>query len=188
MMTHEDRSVEDDIQDPPPAQLVLVKFLRRPLLASIKLKALYQFVDEVFSYSKGLVACHSGCAACCHMPVEMYQVEADNIAAHAGRRAIRLKRDRAFEPAWVDRNRGCPFLRNNTCSIYEQRPLTCRMHFNFDATPAMCNESIAEPNRSKIPLLDRSRLFPAILVEYLAFAGRHGKRGDIRHFFPSEDK
>jgi len=54
MMTQVDRSIEEDVADPPPRQRELAEFLRQPVHASEKLAALYAFIDEVVELHRNL--------------------------------------------------------------------------------------------------------------------------------------
>lgn len=182
--SHGQISIEEELATPPIGQVALVSLINKTHLPFQKLSQIYQFVDKFFSYAEGLVACKSGCSACCHMTVELGQVEADYIATNTSFRAKRLKHDRknATTP-WVDKNRPCPFLKDNSCSIYAYRPLSCRLHVNFDDTAIMCIESLESGGKSKGLMLKREALMPYILAAYFQLSKRYGKTGDIRHFF-----
>jgi Fe-S-cluster containining protein len=99
----------------------------------------------------GGIACRQGCAHCCHIPVLLTTAEADEIAratgrvrakhpAHGARAAELLQSsnsERLLQEARAgaeDRYTGqpCPFLQSDqTCGIYDVRPLACRMHFSL---------------------------------------------------------
>ena len=95
-------------------------------------------------------ACRAGCAHCCHQAVGVTPPEVFAIYDHL--RATRTGRDLEALLARVraadDRTRGmpaaerisadlpCPFLRDERCSIYEVRPLSCRGTNSLDAAAA----------------------------------------------------
>ena len=124
------------------------------------------------------VACRSGCASCCHVPVDVQAHEvffaADHIQVHFSPAALaaviaRLARHRAriagYEAGERARSRKpCALLRAGACSIYEGRPETCRSHHSSDAVLCAANEADASVNVTKayIPAL-RARMFAVML-------------------------
>lgn len=136
-------------------------------------------------------ACRRGCAFCCALPQTFItSAEARLLAGHSGRpmqapeRSIPVKDALAGGLAeaaktMLPRFPGvpCSFLVGSECSVYEHRPVTCRIHMNMDDDPLLCE---VDPDRpAKVPYLDGKRLINAALTlqadEYLA---------DIRDFFP----
>ena len=75
----------------------------------------------------------------------------------------------------------CPFLKGGECSIYDSRPLTCRMHLNFDIDPYWClHENWTRPEA----LIPRPDITP-LMEAYHALAGKvRPVVADIRDFFP----
>ena len=103
-------------------------------------KGIDRVYDEVVK--KGVnFACAKGCSYCCSLKVEAYPQEAFRIARELSTRtdreaimtrlAAHVQRHRE-----VTGNRGrepCPFLaEGGACSIYEVRPLACRMCVSLD--------------------------------------------------------
>lgn len=102
-------------------------------------------------------ACRAGCAHCCHQAVGVTPPEVFAIYDHL--RETRTPRDLEAVLARVraadDRTRGmpaaerisadlpCPFLRDERCSIYEVRPLSCRGTNSLDA--AACERNLRDP-------------------------------------------
>lgn len=85
------------------------------------------------------ISCRRGCAACCHHKVEVFAVEAVVLVEHeraAGRLAALLERAQAqldvvgdsHDPDnWKRHRLRCVFLASDdTCEVYELRPLMCR--------------------------------------------------------------
>ena len=79
----------------------------------------------------GELACRKGCALCCHLLIRVRPMEgilaatfAETSLPDAIRRAIR---DAAFR-----RPVPCPFLQDETCTVYEVRPRVCRDYYSFD--------------------------------------------------------
>ena len=149
----------------------------------MRLRELYKIADEMMAFVQGHVACKRGCAHCCHIGVPLSPIEADMLASDIGRKPKNVKvRDQLSAVTYAESfsygyTRPCTFLVDGACSIYEHRPLTCRVHYNVDDDEMLCrlDESMPIP----VPYLDVSN-FKAI---YLAITGT--KCADIREFFPS---
>lgn len=86
-------------------------------------------------------ACRAGCAHCCHQPATAFPFEALHIAQslqkHLSPKDLETLREslrkrvagltnRSVRQSIQDKS-PCPFLKNSRCSIYNERPLTCRM-------------------------------------------------------------
>ena len=85
------------------------------------------------------LACRQGCAHCCKQSVLIYAPEAFAIAAQVRERpevaAIRAAAEElsaAAPGSDTVRRISCPLLSNNSCSIYEFRPLNCRAFVAVD--------------------------------------------------------
>ncbi len=124
------------------------------------------------------VACRSGCASCCRVPVDVQAHEvlyaADHLLTRFGpadleaavaRLAAHRARVAAFAPGERDSSRQpCPLLKDEACSIYAGRPQPCRAHHTSDA--AVCAAHLADPSVKitdvYIPAL-RARMFAVML-------------------------
>lgn len=162
----------------------LAKKLRKPRNDDLfeSLRQIYGYLDRVYAFTKGLIACKKGCSFCCHIQVQITQVEANYIAAHAGVEARQSPKNDLIPPAkgsWVDPRRPCPFLKNDECSIYEYRPLACRVHVNFEATNEVCRFGAGEV---PMDLIDKETSFPAIMTT-LRHLNAGQRIADIREFF-----
>lgn len=96
----------------------------RTLLAKVSAK-----FDEVHARHKAKMACGRGCSACCAPGLSVFAVERENI-----QRLIHetpgleetLRRLQAENPHGGER---CLFLdENQSCAVYEARPIICRSH------------------------------------------------------------
>jgi Fe-S-cluster containining protein len=102
------------------------------------MEMLYKYVDKVMEHISPLSVCQSGCSNCCKLNVSVSIMEAEYIESKTGHKYNRKARE--FTQQRRGENSGkllsnCPFLNVNTrtCSIYEYRPLSCRMFLTFDS-------------------------------------------------------
>lgn len=139
-----------------------------------KLRALYDFMAQVYDSIHKFTPCKKGCTSCCHYPVSIREVEIKFIEREAG--ILRTKNVRDTEEY---HGIPCPFLRNNTCSIYHSRPFVCRRHIAITKTAHWCHPDRA--NSAKFPLVTFSevdKVFNAIVFE-----SKSSKTWDIRQIF-----
>lgn len=145
-----------------------------------KLRKIYNLMTEIVQVAEPYVACQKGCSACCKMNVTVSEVEAKYIEAEKGVKAARLWGSR---PHIQNQFIGipCPFLKEDSCSIYDVRPFVCRKHLSFDTSPYWC-----EPERSQeveMPLVKFEGAEKALMM--IANAKIGGVFADIRDFFPN---
>ncbi|WP_457334893.1 YkgJ family cysteine cluster protein [Rhizobacter sp. P5_C2] len=148
--------------------------------ARSKLWRIYRVADELSKAREPFVACEKGCASCCHMNVTITKAEADRLERAAGRRAAAVDRS-------VHHDQGkfvgipCPFLdAQGACTVYEDRPLSCRKHGSFFESAAACHPSVM--NEVEVPMVGFSGLDEA-LFEVSSVPGAP-VLADIRDFFP----
>ncbi len=113
--------------------------------------AMYEAVDgllEAFLERAGSdgkpAECKKGCAFCCHQPVFAVTHEMLFLKDFISQNSPRNKQDafieRSREKSLLTLNKSieeqqkikfaCPFLENNTCSVYEVRPMACRIYLS----------------------------------------------------------
>jgi Fe-S-cluster containining protein len=110
----------------------------------------------------GALACRAGCAWCCYFTVDVRAAEVFRILdfveqcfapeekarVHAEVRANSAALRKLGENERVTRNVKCPFLSEGRCTVYENRPQSCR---NYHATNvAGCRQSYEEPENLDI--------------------------------------
>jgi len=129
-----------------------------------KVKQIYNEIDREISKEKK--ACYKGCSACCYQQIEIMNFEKEAIRTYVsdnikGDLLVKVKQGLNEWLDFFDKNtlndkpldgkeifeifnrtaaiKGlrCPFLINDICSIYEMRPLTCRIHYVED-NPKLC--------------------------------------------------
>lgn len=146
-----------------------------------RMRALRQLADEYTEYVGDNTACRRGCAHCCHCAVGVTKTEAELIGTEIKRAPLNAPR-RASDHAgdFVDFDWGyhnpCAFLKNGECSIYEHRPIVCRVHFNLDNDDLLCR--LNPPLGTTVVWLDTSHFRDAAII----IGGGH--IADIRDFFP----
>lgn len=115
--------------------------LQRSDSEGVGLSQCYQLAEQALSDfqqhfpSSGTLACHKGCAHCCHLRVETPPQVVADIAAYVQSRfspeALDQLRQRLAEypehPELSFEKPPCPLLdQNQQCSIYPRRPPSCR--------------------------------------------------------------
>lgn len=111
------------------------------------------------------IACKPGCAFCCKFRISVLPIEALRIAQHvesefsdeekAGLRervgAYIEQLNELHGMARVDTPIDCPFLgEEGRCTIYDVRPLACRMHHSQDR--AACERALTDPS-TEVPII-----------------------------------
>lgn len=139
-----------------------------------KLRALYDFMAQVYGSIHKFTPCKKGCTSCCHYPVSIRDVEIKFIERETG-----ILRTKNILESENYHGLPCPFLQNNSCSIYPFRPFVCRRHITITKTAHWCHPDRA--NAAKFPLVNFSevdRVFNAIVLE-----SHSSKAWDIRQIF-----
>lgn len=166
------------------------------------MRATYEHVDAATERAAADVSCRKGCAACCRQLTGATLIEAAHIAdtypeeVRARLPVIRehvaaLDRHgdtlgisnmdpgdpRARQPladAWWAEKRRCAFLQgDDTCSIYEARPLACRLWL-VRSDPALCGA--ADPTEVLFLHFEGSeRLAMRLVMQSADFCGRGGR-------------
>ncbi len=135
-------------------------------------------------------ACRLGCSHCCHIPVTVSRTEAELIGRATGRRlkvprALVRASDVEDGAAKQDAERilreghegvPCVFLANGSCGIYEHRPFACRVLFNLDDDPMLCEVVPGRP--AEVPYADAT--FLRVLY---AISQPNAELADLRDFF-----
>ena len=104
-------------------------------------------------------ACKKGCSYCCHASIQCLSVEALTLASYVDRHDDELKsrllayqaQTSGLSESERDRLRlPCPFLVNDSCSIYHARPERCRSFHSFDV--GRCRDHFFHPeSEPRIP-------------------------------------
>ena len=148
---------------------------------SVKLQEVLRTADLIFHHAGKYAACSRGCGHCCHVYVPITDFEAHTMGQHIGVAPVVLKQSVRHDRAEFSGATPCPFLHEGECSIYAHRPLTCRMHLNFDIDNFWCRHENWNRSEAAIPRPDITPLMEA----YHLLAGKmRPVVADIRDFFP----
>ena len=144
------------------------------------------FADAVAPHA----ACSDACDGCCYQPVSVTQQEAELISREIG---VPLQTPTQWSTAPVMKYAGqpCSFLRDSRCTIYQHRPMVCRLIFNMDADALLCQ--MVPGARSQAPYADHS-LYKELYIrahlgkvksqEEMQAALKALPMADLREFFP----
>lgn len=149
-------------------------------------RKLIQIADRLNEALAPQAACRAGCSHCCSMTTMIYEHEAELLAQVSGRpmRRIQTRRhDVAIEQARGHFGTQCPFLESSRCSVYEVRPLVCRLHHSLNDDAAACDVRVPPDERRPVASYD----VDVIEMPYHLVVREQGKLepwGAIQEFFP----
>lgn len=135
-------------------------------------------------------ACKDGCDGCCRQPVALTQQEAELIARETGA-ALHVPADWSSEGKAEYVAQPCSFLKDSRCTIYEHRPMVCRLMFNMDVDALLCQR--VPGALSHVPYADysqhkelyiRAHLGKVKTGEEMRSSLGQLRLADVREFFP----
>lgn len=138
--------------------------------------ALVALTEQATALVAKKAACRRHCAHCCHIPVALLAEEAELIGHRIHQRPAVVAETSSISVRPYGYDHPCPFLSSGSCSIYANRPMACRLHFNMDQDDLLCRllPDLAVP----VPLADMRQFHKAYVFITT------GPLGDIRDFFP----
>lgn len=147
--------------------------------AKSKLRKIYTLMSEVSQHLGPYVACGKGCSGCCKMNISISVIEAERLSAASGKQMASVKQPTRHS---IDEFTGspCPFLVEDSCSVYEARPYACRAHFSFDTSAYWCQPERMHTGELSILAMGGVR---KAYYEVVVNSRLHGF-ADIRDFFP----
>jgi uncharacterized protein len=146
----------------------------------VRLQEVLSTADQIFDFAGKFAACARGCGHCCHVSVPITAMEAKWMGERLNIQPMEVKQSIRHDLSEFGTHTPCPFLANGECSIYEVRPLTCRMHMNFDRDNYWClHENWQKPD-AEIP---RPTIQP-LIDAYHQVTANERVMADIRDFFP----
>jgi Fe-S-cluster containining protein len=114
------------------------------LSRSYKYFRLTEIADEAMKVVAPSTPCRKGCSACCRIALPISLTQAADLAVLTGRKLSVPVRSAITLSNQIDRDvkrfKGvpCPFLADNECSIYEHRPMQCRVHHVIESDASRC--------------------------------------------------
>lgn len=139
------------------------------------IEGFYRLYDEIWKNTnqnvKEAISCKKGCSACCHINVDIHEVEARLIFQEYGYKKINwsvLEKQQGLDifhrPKIEDS--ACIFLESKgNCGIYEYRPISCRKF--FVVSPAeLCDATKSGNTISIQPILDMEILTSVLTVAF----------------------
>ena len=162
----------------------LLKLGAEPTSVEEKRQKVIRITDAMVKALKPHVACGPGCSYCCHMNTIIYEHEARRLAEVSGRKMAAVP----YRPPNVVSSEGmrynsipCPFLVADECSVYDDRPLVCRVHHSLSNRASECDPlgggqpHMYDPDIIEVPykLLNEA-------------ANPMEPMGNIAEFFPAE--
>lgn len=144
-----------------------------------KLRRIYVLMDEISQARSNYVACSNGCADCCRINITITKLEASQLSQASGRTAADVvqSKEHLINEFWGN---PCPFLVNDSCSVYDDRPLACRMHASYYINASACKSESTEDQG--FPLVVFNGLKEALHT--VAMEKQGSVFADIRDFFP----
>ncbi len=129
-------------------------------------------------------ACINKCSHCCYQAVFISKAEATEIAKFTGREMADVGVPLIESIGLIEESREkyttkpCPFLKDGSCSIYEVRPIACRVNINLSKQSSLC-DTVNHPKAS-VPYAAIDGFHDNILMAL----GLMHPAEDIRGWFP----
>lgn len=112
---------------------------RKAKSVTAKIYHLHDLAKELAKAATGITPCKAGCHHCCNMATLVSLPEAKLIAKTTGMKMHMPARFNQFDRYLEDfEGKPCPMLKDGRCSIYEQRPFACRIHYSVDRDNLLC--------------------------------------------------
>lgn len=146
-------------------------------------KAIDQLIDSITTVAKQQdmpVHCQKGCSYCCHQAVFANSYELHYLGhfmqqklpkeeiqyVYDTARTKNLATSKLEEQAMLNYKSPCPLLKDNACSVYEARPMACRIYLSTKLST--CREFYQNP--------ENENNYPALL-DFPLMAGRMMNEG-----------
>lgn len=152
-----------------------------------KRSKLFKLANAVHDALQPYTTCGKGCSHCCSMRTLIYRFEAVTLARVSGKTMVELPyRSQAvvIELGRVAPPETCPFLMEGCCSVYDHRPMICRLHHSFNTAPGDCEVTANGTPRSGVAMYNPD----FVEVPYHQLVRSHHAQepwGAITEFFPA---
>lgn len=151
-----------------------------------KRSTLFKVADSMHHALQPYTTCHKGCSYCCSSRTLIYRFEALTLAKVTGRKMVEIpyrSQAEVIETGCASQPQICPFVVDDCCSVYEHRPMICRLHHSFNDDPRDCEVTLSGSSRSAVVMYD-----PDIVeTPYHQLVRSHNAKepwGTITEFFP----
>lgn len=107
----------------------------------VRYAQLEHLADRVNAAVAPLAACRNGCHYCCSMVTLIYRFEAVRLAEVSGRKMMEVPYRPDEQVINTNRMRPtqqCVFVVDGSCSVYEHRPMICRLHHSLANDAESC--------------------------------------------------
>jgi hypothetical protein len=144
-----------------------------------------QIATEVNEAISPVAACRRGCSHCCRQGLMNFEHEAVLLAEVSGREMFRQPWRRQQEvDVDIDSTTGkpCPFLVNDSCSVYEPRPVFCRLRNSLNEDPDDC--AIDSRTGGQVTTYAADAIFIEPYVELSIRTSGLEPVGSIHRYFP----
>lgn len=156
--------------------------------SSVKVKRarVIAIADEQVKSLSTHVACKIGCSHCCKLSTPILEHEAERLQKASGRPMTRLLHRTLEEVALAGLEfvgKPCPFLIDDKCSVYQSRPLICRVHHSLNPDESACAANVSLNPTGVVTMYDAD----ALEIPYLYLNSRvrpDEPFGNIGEFFP----
>ena len=141
-------------------------------------KSVYSFTDNyIADYLKKdeetakKISCKKGCSFCCYLHVDITSAEADILAEHVTEKhhvEQFMKQSNHNIENWKDlpyQDRKCAFLVDGECSVYEDRPMSCRKYLVIN-DPEKCNTEVEIQTTEGIGLMSVEAILISTVLKY----------------------
>ena len=149
----------------------------------VKRSRFVQIGKEIDEAIAPFAPCRQGCSHCCNGHTLLFRHEAEVLARVSGRAMAHVP-----PPTYEDVQRQsqfrfapCPFLADGACSVYEHRPLACRLTHSLNETADACitvDGSPGKVNTFEVNILTQAYDELAEKIDYTDTVGA------ILEFFP----
>ncbi len=168
----------------------LRRIVEMPASLKSKYRHFVRLADRISEAVDKHSQCKRGCSHCCYISVGITETEAELIGEAIKTKPTTPKNSYTlFDEHLIDGEefkaayfgKPCGFLDGTDCSIYENRPIACRLHHNLgDAFFCRVDVPIEE---SMVSTIDTRAITGALMVQMIK--KKPGLRlADIREFFP----
>lgn len=107
-----------------------------------KLKWIQEEVDQLINEEVSSSQCQKGCSYCCYHPISLSQEESKYISSlkpEVHQERLKKQRDHFKNSTPISyEDRACVYLEGGHCSVYERRPLICRLT-HVSSIPSNCH-------------------------------------------------